>query len=83
MDKKVKSRRPIGWTALLNKGHVHTRSKTAARRDQRAQLQNEADEYWETGRFEEPDCYDDPDHSRMDYTPSTSDGEPPIFLAAA
>jgi len=41
----IKPRRPVGWNALLRKGHVHERSRSADRSDERRRLEEDLDEY--------------------------------------
>lgn len=58
MPDNVRRRRPMAWSSLLRKGHVHTTSKTTERRARRASVAEEADEYLdarEAGRLRRHD----------------------------
>jgi hypothetical protein len=47
MPDNIARRRPVGWNALLHKGHVHQPSKSAQRRDERADVEHAIDQYWD------------------------------------
>ncbi len=45
MPQRIRRRRPIGWNAVLAKGHVHVPSQSKARHADRQSMEDEVAEY--------------------------------------
>ena len=60
MPTRNHARRPIGWNALLRKGHAHTRARSSERRAHKASLDDEIDAYlFELGEAESDEAEGD------------------------
>ena len=59
-NSRIKPRRPLGWNAVLRKGHVHERSRTAQRQSSKRSLDDEIERYFQD-RADEIGVHEDAD----------------------